>query len=59
MNNLVKLELNTDPSEIFGRDYEIEATRNRGLLLMPVHSINTPMPLNSSHCNGSCSTAIH
>ena len=39
MNNLVKLELNTDPSEIFGRDYEIEATRNRGLLLTPVHSI--------------------
>jgi len=39
MNNLVKLELNIDSSERFGRDYEIEATRNRGLLFTPVHSI--------------------
>lgn len=39
MNNLVKLEINIDSSEKFGRDYEVESTRNHGLLLTPVHSI--------------------
>lgn len=39
MNKFVQLELDSNPLGCSGRDYEVEATRNRGLLFTPALSI--------------------
>ena len=39
MSTSAQLVLDSDPLESSGRDYKVVATRNRGLLFTPVHSI--------------------